>query len=86
MRDAIQAREPGIVTYGITPPKQSYSEKKRRCVAERQAARIRELPIDGLVVYDLQDQSERTEGRPFPFLETIDPGAYAYAYLADVPR
>lgn len=85
VHDALLQRAPGILTYGITPPKLSYTITKRTEVAGRQAARIKALPIDALVVYDLQDESERTSAeRPFPFLETVDPIDYAYTDLADV--
>ncbi len=85
MRDAIERRDAGLLTYGITPPKRSYGPDKRARVAGKQAARIRALPIDGLVVYDLQDESGRTaEARPFPFVQTIDPVEYAYEDLREV--
>ena len=42
------------------------------------AARVRALPLDGLVVYDIQDESGRTSvPRPFAFSGTHDPRAYA---------
>jgi len=86
MHQAIRARSPGIVSYGITPPKRSLSPEKRHEIAERQAARIRTLPIDGLVVYDLQDESDRTQdARPFPYIETVDPVDYAFDDLSSVP-
>lgn len=85
MRAVIAERRPGLLTYGITAPKRDYPEEKRREVAARQAERINALPIDGLVVYDLQDESARTDAeRPFPFLECIDPADYAYDYLSEV--
>jgi len=85
MHQAILARAPGIVSYGITPPKRSLAPDKRQEIAERQAARIRTLPIDGLVVYDLQDESDRThDERPFPYIETVDPVDYAFGDLASV--
>lgn len=75
------------LTYGITPPKITYSEEKRRQTAALQSARIAALPIDALVVYDLQDESSRTDAeRPFPFLRAIDPLSYAYEYLGGVPH
>lgn len=83
MRAAIRERRAGLLTYGITPPKASFDESRRRAVAARQAERIATLPVDGLVVYDLQDESPRTEvARPFPFLETVDSVSYAFDYLA----
>jgi len=85
MRDAIERREAGLLTYGITPPKRSYAPDKRARVAATQSARIRALPVDGLVVYDLQDESDRTsQERPFPFVQTIDPVQYAYEDLREV--
>ncbi|MEZ4233932.1 MAG: hypothetical protein R3B89_32460 [Polyangiaceae bacterium] len=75
------------LTYGITPPKIAYSEEKRLQTAALQSARIAALPIDALVVYDLQDESSRTDAkRPFPFLRAIDPLSYAYEYLSGVPQ
>jgi hypothetical protein len=39
---------------------------------------VRGLPLDGLVVYDIQDETGRSEAaRPFPFVGTIDPREYA---------
>lgn len=75
----------GALTYGITPPKRSWDPDRVAEVAARQADRIRQLPIDGLVIYDLQDESARTDAqRPFPFEPCIDPVTYAYDHLADV--
>ncbi len=74
------------LTYGITPPKLVTAEERRREIAALQAERIGRLPIDALVVYDLQDESTRTDAkRPFPFLQAIDPLDYAYDYLGNVP-
>jgi hypothetical protein len=87
MNEAAPDRTPPRLTYGITPPKVDYSEERRRATAAAQTARIAALPIDALVVYDLQDESSRTDAeRPFPFLEVIDPLEYAYEDLRDVPH
>ncbi len=75
------------LTYGITPPKRSIPEERRREIAALQTTRITALPIDALIVYDLQDESSRTDvERPFPFLRTIDPLEYAFDYLDEVPQ
>ena len=79
----------GCLTYGLTPPKRSWDPERVAQVAARQSARIRELPVDGLVLYDLQDESARTDvPRPFPFQECQDPVTYAYDHLeaVEVPR
>lgn len=75
------------LTYGITPPKLSTPEQRRREIAASQTERIAKLPIDALVLYDLQDESSRTDlERPFPFLRAIDPLDYAYNYLDGVAQ
>ena len=49
-----------------------------RGAAARLAERVRGLRLDGLVVYDVQDETGRTPvPRPFPFLPTIDPRDYS---------
>lgn len=64
--------------YGTTPPRADAPEEKIARAAERLAARIGALPLDGLVVYDVQEERGRTNiPRPFPFLPTSDPRAYS---------
>lgn len=83
MRAQVQARRGGILTYGITPPKKNYAPEKQAELASRQVDRIRQLPIDALVIYDLQDEGTRTaEARPFPYLECVNPTSYAFDALA----
>jgi hypothetical protein len=89
MKRKIAERRSGILTYGITPPKKIQDPAKREDIAQKQLSRIRDLPVDGLVVYDIQDEAPRTaEERPFPYLETADPAEYAFTSLAalDLPK
>lgn len=75
----------GIRLYGIAPPKRATDPERLREISAQQIARLRELAPDGLVVYDIQDEPGRgDEARPFPFLPTIDPEAYAYGALAEL--
>jgi hypothetical protein len=47
-------------------------------VADKLAGRLRDIPIGGVVVYDIQDESGRTDlPRPFAFTGTIDPRSYS---------
>jgi len=47
--------------------------------------RLRSLSLDGLIVYDIQDEGERVSTpRPFPFLPTLNPEVYAYEHLRDL--
>jgi hypothetical protein len=89
VREQIRACRAGLLTYGITPPKRSYSADRLAEVAAAQVGRIRQLPVDALVVYDIQDESARTEvPRPFPYLECVDAAQYALDALAplDLPK
>jgi hypothetical protein len=67
-----------VLLYGTTPPRLGTPEDQVQAAAEKLAGRIRELPLDGVVVYDIQDETGRTQlPRPFPFAGTIDPREYA---------
>ncbi len=80
--DRVAARAAGISLYGLAPPKLATSEPDLAAVAARQRERIAALPVDGVVVYDLQDEAGRNaEPRPFPFLPTVDPTQWAHEYL-----
>jgi hypothetical protein len=82
----LAARESGICLYGIAPPKQSTSAIELEGIVAQQLARLESLPIDGLIVYDIQDEAARTAApRPFPFLPTLDPETYAHEQLAHLP-
>jgi len=64
--------------YGTTPPRADAGAVAAMRAADRLAERVRGLPLDGLVVYDVQDEAGRTSvPRPFPFLLTIDPRVYS---------
>lgn len=64
--------------YGTTPPRAGTPSDQVLAAAGKLAARLAPLPVDALVVYDIQDETGRTErARPFPFLATVDPRDYA---------
>ena len=72
--------DPGetVLLYGTTPPRLGTPEEQVQAAAAKLAERVAALPVDGLVVYDIQDESGRThEPRPFPFIATVDPRAYS---------
>jgi hypothetical protein len=67
-----------VSLYGTTPPRLGTQDGAVQVVAEKLAARLRDLPVDGVVVYDIQDESGRTQlARPFAFTGTIDPRHYS---------
>lgn len=78
LRDAIADPDRLVLLYGTTPPRLDAGEERIRRAASRLAQRTRDLPLDGIVVYDVQDESARTEEeRPFPFMPMIDARVYA---------
>jgi len=78
----IKSRESGVLLYGITPPKTQTTAEKVREIAEKTVNTLCSLDVDALVVYDVQDESARTnEERPFPFTCSLDPFDYARHYL-----
>ena len=67
-----------VLLYGTTPPRHGTPEDQVRGAADKLVARIGALPLDSLVVYDIQDEAGRThQPRPFPFVRTVDPRHYA---------
>lgn len=74
-----------MLTYGITPPKAKHSEERVREIANKQIDRINGLDIDALIIYDIQDESERLpDERPYPFLPTVDPKVFSNVYLKEL--
>jgi 5,10-methylenetetrahydrofolate reductase len=67
-----------VMLYGTTPPREGASRADIQLAAEKLVDRTSSLELDGIVVYDVQDESERTqEPRPFPFLPTLDSRIYS---------
>lgn len=64
--------------YGTTPPRLGTLPAEVAAAADKLAARLAGLPLDAVVVYDIQDETGRTaQPRPFPYVGTLDPRAYA---------
>jgi len=67
-----------VLLYGTTPPRAGSGPEAVQAAAEKLAVRLQALPIDGVVVYDIQDEAGRTAlPRPFAFTGTVDPRGYA---------
>jgi hypothetical protein len=86
LQEKMNQSQSGILLYGITPPKLDTPDEKIAEIASKQLIRLRNLPIDALVLYDIQDEAGRTSvARPFPFIVTIDPLLYREKYLSELP-
>ena len=83
LADKLRSRTSGICLYGFAPPKQATPPEQLEAIVAQQVARLRSLPVDGLIIYDIQDETERiSTERPFPFLPTLSPDIYAHHHLA----
>lgn len=83
--EKIRSGESGVLIYGITPPKAETTSERIAEIAHKTIERLSTLDIDALIVYDVQDESARTdEERPFPFLKALDPLDFASGYLGDL--
>lgn len=73
----------GVYFVGTTPPRATTDDAQMADIADKLLQRLSQLDYDGLIVYDIQDESSRTDKpRPFPFIGTRDPRAYS-ALLAE---
>ena len=81
------ARDGGALLLGVVPPRLTTGPERVREIAEATLARLNSLDVDGLALYDIDDESDRNPAeRPFPFLPTMDPATYHAEYLAGWER
>jgi hypothetical protein len=72
----------GMLLFGITPPRQSATAGQVREIAAVTLGRLAPLNLDGLVLYDIDDEGDRNPAeRPFPYLPTMDPAVFHAGYL-----
>lgn len=68
----------GVYFIGTTPPKEDTPLEQVSAIAGKLLARLTEIEYDGLIVYDIQDETSRIDKpRPFPFKSTHDPRLYS---------
>ena len=68
----------GLYLYSTKPPQQGTSPEKISALAEKLSAKLSNLILDAINVYDVQDEAGRTQmSRPFPFLPIVDSREYA---------
>lgn len=66
-----------LLLFGMTPPRSSTSPERAQEIAAAAVSRLDGLNVDALILYDLDDESDRTDAdRPFPYLETMDPAEF----------
>jgi hypothetical protein len=87
LRTRLTDAESGVLLFGITPPRLSATPERIREITAATLARLDSLDVDGLALYDIDDESDRNpEERPFPYLPTMDPAVYHAEYLGEWNR
>ena len=80
----IAERRGELLLFALTPPRRATAAAEAQQIADVTINRLRALDLDGLVLYDIDDESDRNPAeRPFPFLPTMDPADYLNRHLGD---
>jgi len=80
----IAARGSEFLLFAVTPPRITVAPERAQEIADVTQKRLTPLGLDGLVLYDIDDESGRNaQERPFPFLPTIDPATFRARHLTD---
>jgi len=78
----IESGEGEFLLFALTPPTLATDPDRAQEIADATIARLQPLGLDGVILYDIDDESERNpEERPFPFMPTIDPANYLAEHL-----
>jgi hypothetical protein len=73
----IDAGEGEFLLFALTPPQLATGRERAQEIADATIARLRPLGLDGLILYDIDDEAERNPAeRPFPFTPTLDLADY----------
>ncbi|HST47702.1 methylenetetrahydrofolate reductase [Jatrophihabitans sp.] len=74
-----------FLLFSLTPPRAATAPERVPQIADATMARLRPLDLDGLILYDIDDEASRNPAeRPFPFSPTLDPADYL-AHFASWP-
>lgn len=82
----IAARHGEFLLFALTPPRLSTTPEQAQAIADLTFKRLGPLDLDGLILYDIDDEADRNpEERPFPFLPTMDPADFLDRHLKRWP-
>jgi hypothetical protein len=85
LHQGIAAHSGEFLLFAVTPPKLTTTSEEAAEIGRVTLERLRSLTIDGLVLYDIDDEGDRNPvERPFPFLPTMDPADYLADDLAEL--
>lgn len=81
----IASGESEFLLFALTPPRLTDRERAQE-IADATRTRLEPLDLDGLILYDIDDEAERNAAdRPFPFSPTLDPAEYLSKHLSSWP-
>jgi len=76
----------GVLLYGLTPPRGTTTPEQADAIGEAALARLRSVQVDGLVLYDVDAEADRSStSRPFPFMPMMDPSVFLDRHLGGWP-
>ena len=76
-----------MLLVGVTPPRGAVTPAEATRIGDVLTARLAGLDLDALVLYDIDDESDRNPSqRPFPYLPTMDPATFHRDHLAGWDR
>jgi hypothetical protein len=83
-QELLRRAEHGVLLYGITPPSLTTAPARADEIAQATLARLDSVAPDGLIIYDVDAESDRSPGaRPFPFMPMMDPADFVERHLSD---
>lgn len=82
LTEQIRRRADGLLMFAITPPRRTTTPADAQRIADRTVERLADLDLDALVLYDIDDETDRNpDERPFPYLPTLDPAEFHARHL-----
>jgi hypothetical protein len=85
--ELLRRAEHGLLLYGITPPSLTTTPARADEIAEATLARLQSVGLDGLIIYDVDSESDRApDSRPFPFMPMMDPADFLDRHLSGWTR
>jgi len=86
LQQRIASRQGEFLLFAFTPPRLATGPRKAQEIADVTFERLAHLGVDGLILYDIDDEADRNPAeRPFPFLPTMDPADYLERHLEAWP-
>jgi Methylenetetrahydrofolate reductase len=71
-----------FLLFALTPPRLDSGRERVQEIADATLARLLPLNLDGLILYDIDEEAARNpDKRPFPFSPTLDPAHYLASSL-----